>query len=130
MVDDMIATLKKEQKDEGHKKEECGANIEFANDKKDGLAKKLSHLDTSIQDARDGITTLEAEIKALEDGIKALDKSVTDATEQRKAEHKDFTELMSSDTAAKELLHFAMNRLRKFYQPDLYKDPKEAEATA
>merc|ERR1711924_548708 len=52
-----------------------------------------------------------------------LDKSVAEATEQRKEENEDYTELMASDSAAKELLGFAKNRLNKFYNPKLYKAP-------
>merc|ERR1712224_311242 len=59
------------------------------------------------------------------DGIKALDKSVAEASEQRKAENADFTELMAQDTAAKELLGLAKNRLNKFYNPKLYVAPAE-----
>merc|ERR1711953_1560292 len=50
-----------------------------------------------------------------------------EATEQRKEENEDFKELMASDTAAKELLKFAKNRLNKFYNPKLYKAPPKAE---
>ena len=49
--------------------------------------------------------------EALEKAIKNLDKSVSEATETRKEEHEDFTELMASNSAAKELLGFAKNRL-------------------
>merc|ERR1719410_3133232 len=63
------------------------------------------------------------EIKALEAGIVALDKSVAEATEQRKEENAEYTELMANDAAAKELLGFAKNRLNKFYNPKLYKAP-------
>merc|ERR1712072_55868 len=66
---------------------------------------------------------------ALQDSIKALDKAVADATEQRKQENEDFTELMASDSAAKELLGFAKNRLNKFYNPKLYKPPPKRELT-
>merc|ERR1712187_1047150 len=45
------------------------------------------------------------------------------ATEQRKEENKEYTELMANDAAAKELLGFARNRLNKFYNPKLYKAP-------
>eukprot|EP00812_Abedinium_dasypus_P008788 NODE_2523_length_919_cov_509.094907.p1 GENE.NODE_2523_length_919_cov_509.094907~~NODE_2523_length_919_cov_509.094907.p1 ORF type:complete len:245 (-),score=80.75 NODE_2523_length_919_cov_509.094907:171-884(-) len=51
------------------------------------------------------------------------------ATEQRQAEHKEFTELIASDTAAKQLLGFAKNRLNKFYNPALYKPPPERDLT-
>jgi len=66
----------------------------------------------------------------LEAGIKALDKSVAEATEQRKQEHEDYTDLMASDAAAKELLGYAMNRLNKFYNPKLYKAPPPRELSA
>merc|ERR1719426_568298 len=69
------------------------------------------------------------DIENLEDGIKALDKSVAEATDQRKEEHEDFTQLMASDAAAKELLKFAQNRLNKFYNPALYKPPPKRELT-
>merc|ERR1712100_746309 len=58
-----------------------------------------------------------------------MGKSVAEATDNRKAEHEDFTKLMASDAAAKELLKFAMNRLNKFYNPKLYKPPPKKELT-
>jgi hypothetical protein len=73
---------------------------------------------------------LKDEIATLEKGIKALDKSVVEATEQRQEEHKEFTELMASDSAAKELLLFAKNRLNKFYNPKLYKPPAKRVLSA
>merc|ERR1719343_807245 len=73
---------------------------------------------------------LSEEIAALEAGIKALDKSVAEATEQRKEENEDYTQMMAADTAAKELLAFAKNRLNKFYNPKLYKPPPKVELSA
>merc|ERR1719264_2367495 len=67
---------------------------------------------------------------ALEAGIKDLDKSVAEATEQRKEEHADFKELIASDSATKELLGMAKNRLNKFYNPKLYKAPAKEELSA
>jgi len=125
MIDDMVATLKQEQHDDDHKKEYCAQQFDFSEDKKKGLIKAVSDLEISIEEATDGIATLKDEIKALEKGIKKLDKSVQEATEQRKAEHEDHTELMASNNAAKELLNFAKNRLNKFYNPKLYKAPAE-----
>merc|ERR1719497_151840 len=67
------------------------------------------------------IEKLTEEIAALTKGIKKLDKSVADATDQRKKENTEYKELKQSDTAAKEILLFAKNRLNKFYAPKLYK---------
>merc|ERR1711957_655694 len=81
----------------------------------------------AIADAEQGIITLKEEIDALGDGIRALDKSVVEATEQRQEEASDHTSLMASNTAAKQLLDFAKNRLNKFYNPKLYKAPPKRE---
>jgi len=123
MIDEMAATLKTEQLDDDHKKEYCDKQFDLSDDKKKGLEKTVSDTETTIEDTKESISTVTAEIEALEDTIKALDKAVAEATEQRKEENEDFTELMASDTAAKELLGFAKNRLNKFYNPKLYKAP-------
>merc|ERR1719410_673777 len=123
MIDDMVATLKVEQADDDAKKEYCGTELDLADDKKKGLEHTISGLETAIENAKEAIAKLGEEIAALTAGIKELDKMVMEATEQRKEENEDFKDLMASDTAAKELLKFAKNRLNKFYNPKLYKAP-------
>merc|ERR1719440_1770490 len=127
MIDDMVASLKTEQLDDDHKKEYCAKQFDLADDKKKGLEKSVADLETAIEDAKDGIAAAKSDIEALQDGIKALDKSVAEATEQRKEEHEGFVETMAADSAAKELLAFAKNRLNKFYNPKLYKAPPKRE---
>jgi len=127
MIDDMISTLKVEQADDDAKKEYCATAFDQADDKKKGLERAVSDLETAIENAKDDIAKLGEEIDALKAGIKELDKMVTEATEQRKEENEDFKELMASDTAAKELMKFAKNRLNKFYNPKLYKAPPKTE---
>merc|ERR1719412_1402027 len=105
------------------KKEYCATELDLADDKKKGLEHAVADLETAIQSAKDAIARLEEEIAALKAGIAELDKMVSEATEQRKEENEDFKDLMASDTAAKELLKFAKNRLNKFYNPKLYKAP-------
>merc|ERR1719269_74361 len=125
----MVVTLKQEQADDDAKKEYCNKEFDTADDKKKSLERKISDLDTTIDDTKEGIETTKEEIAALTEGIKKLDKAVAEATEQRKEENEDFTELMASDGAAKELLNFAKNRLNKFYNPKLYKPPPKRELT-
>jgi len=127
MIDDMVATLKVEQQDDDKKKEYCAEELDLADDKKKGLEHDIADLETAIEAAKDAIAKLAEEIAALTAGIKELDKMVMEATEQRKEENEDFKELMASDTAAKELLKFAKNRLNKFYNPKLYKAPPKTE---
>lgn len=127
MIDDMITTLKVEQADDDAKKEYCATAFDQADDKKKGLERAVSDLETAIENAKEDIVKLGEEIDTLKAGIKELDKMVVEATEQRKEENEDFKDLMASDTAAKELMKFAKNRLNKFYNPKLYKAPPKAE---
>jgi len=127
MIDEMVANLKQEQVDDDSKKEYCEKQLDTSDDKKKELEIALSDSETAIEELEGGITTLTEEIAALKKGIKALDKSVAEATEQRKEENAEYKELKQSDTAAKEILLFAKNRLNKFYNPKLYKAPAKVE---
>merc|ERR1719316_1491694 len=121
MIDELVRDLKAEQSVDDDKKAYCLAELDKAEDKKKGLELDISDLEKAIEDAEASISSLKSEISALEDGIKALDKSVKEATETRKEEHDDFVATLAANTAAKDLLAFAKNRLNKFYNPKLYK---------
>merc|ERR1719263_144940 len=123
MIDELVADLEKEQAVDDEKKTYCEAEFDKAEDKKKGLELDISDLGKAIADAKESIATLASEIEALEDGIKALDKSVSEATSARKEEHDDHVETLAANSAAKDLLKFAQNRLNKFYNPKLYKAP-------
>lgn len=128
MIDNMVALLKQEQLDDDHKKEYCEGQFDVADDKKKELIRAEGKLTAAMEEAKESVATLSDEIKELAAGIKALDKTVAEATENRKEENSDFKTLFASDTAAKELLAFAKNRLNKFYNPKLYK-PETTQAT-
>merc|ERR1719410_426797 len=130
MIDEMVDVLEKEQQGDDNKKEYCEVQLDTSDDKKKSLERKVSDEDSAIAAAKEGIATLTDEIAALEAAIKDLDKSVAEATTQRKEEHADFKDLMASDSAAKELLGIAKNRLNKFYNPKLYKPAAKRELSA
>merc|ERR1719422_980369 len=130
MIDNMVVLLKKEQDDDDHKKEYCGMQFDVADDKRKALERNLAGEESEIATAKEVLATLSQEISALEAGIRALDKSVAEATAQRKDENTEFKALMASDTAAKEVLAFAKNRLNKFYNPKLYKPPPKVELSS
>merc|ERR1719479_234155 len=121
MIDDVITSLKIEQADDDAKKDYCAKELDAADDKKKGLERAYADLETAIANAKEDIAKLAEEIDVLTAAIKELDKNVMEATEQRKEENEDFKQLMASDTAAKELMKFAKNRLNKFYNPKQYK---------
>jgi septal ring factor EnvC (AmiA/AmiB activator) len=127
MVDDLVVDLKADQQIDDDKKKYCLAEFDKAEDKKKGLDLDISDLEKAIADAEESISSLKSEIKALGDGIAKLDKSVAEATATRKEEHDDFVATLAANTAAKDLLNFAKNRLNKFYNPKLYKAPPKRE---
>lgn len=127
MIDEMVEVLKKEQADDDSKKAYCATEFDTTEDTKKGLELSIQDSETAIAAAEETIASLVSDISALEDAIKELDKEVTKATELRQSEHEDFTELMAQDSAAKDLLAFAKNRLNKFYNPKLYLPPPKRE---
>jgi septal ring factor EnvC (AmiA/AmiB activator) len=127
MCDDMVKVLEKEQVDDDNKKEYCDVQFDSLDDKKKALERSISDSETSIADSKEAIATLVSEINDLNAGIVALDKSVAEATQQRKEENEEYTSLMAQDTAAKELIGMAKNRMNKFYNPKMYKAPPKRE---
>merc|ERR1712238_633612 len=127
MVDNLVATLTTEQGDDDAKKEYCDAQFDKSEDTITGLKNKVSDKQTEIADGKEGLAKLVEEIAALKAGIIALDKMVTEATATRKEESAAHQELVTSNSAAKELLLFAKNRLNKFYNPKLHKAPPKRQ---
>jgi len=101
--------------------------LDAVEDKAKTLTGTIHDHEVNIEEKTGAIATLKDELKTLNAGVTELDKLVAEATGQRKDENKEFTELMSDDTAAKELLAFAKNRLQKFYSPKQYKAPPKRE---
>merc|ERR1719191_935249 len=129
MIDDMVAVLKKEQQTDDDKKEYCEVQFDTTEDKIKESKRTISQLEAKIADTEEGIKVVSDEIQALKDGIFALDKSVYEATETRKEENAEYTQLMAGNTAAVGLIGFAKNRLNKFYNPKMYKAPPKRELT-
>merc|ERR1712129_295759 len=127
MVDNLVVELKKEQTNDDDKKTYCEASFDKSEDKKKGLDLDISDLGKAIDDGKESIASLKSELAALEDSITALDKSVAEATATRKEEHDNYVETLAANSAAKEVLGFAKNRLNKFYNPKLYVAPKARE---
>eukprot|EP00928_Gymnodinium_smaydae_P070408 TRINITY_DN54252_c0_g1_i1.p1 TRINITY_DN54252_c0_g1~~TRINITY_DN54252_c0_g1_i1.p1 ORF type:complete len:707 (+),score=228.77 TRINITY_DN54252_c0_g1_i1:80-2200(+) len=130
MIDDMVNILKQEQVDDDNKKDYCGKQLDEKDDKRKALEQSVSDSGAAIEDAKGLLEAAKEDIKNLQAGMAALDKSVAEASEQRKAEHLEFVELMASDKSAKELLNFAKNRLHKFYNPKMHKAAPKTEDAA
>jgi len=129
MIDAMVANLHKEQQGDDDLRAYCESSLDKADDQRKVLENSIHDSEVAISEMEGAIAQLTDEIAALTAGVKALDKSVAEATELRKEENADFKKLISDDSAAKDLLKFAKNRLNKFYNPKLYKPPPKLELT-
>merc|ERR1719171_1335274 len=86
MIDEMIAILTKDNKDDAAQKDFCIAELTKTESEKAATDDKLSSLASQIEETTDGIAQTEETIKGLQEGVAALDKDVAEATEQRKKE--------------------------------------------
>merc|ERR550514_109681 len=127
MIDDMVVLLKQEQADDDSKKEMCEMQLDKAEDDLKVLEQTVADLEKSMEEGKEEIATLTDEIAALTKGLVELDKQVKEAMETRQEEHEDYVNTMASNTAAKELIEFAKNRMQKFYNPSMYKAPPKRQ---
>merc|ERR1719440_2194922 len=126
MIDGMGGVLEGEQVKDDEQDKWCLAELDKAKEEAKQTEVDIGDLRSAIEEQRDAIAAVASEIEALKAGLVELDKSVADATEQRKKEHQDFLDTSASDQAVMELLGMAKNRLNKFYNPTLYKEPPKA----
>merc|ERR1719231_2120493 len=117
MIDGMVGVLEGEQVKDDDLDKWCLAELDKAKEA------DIGDLGAAVEEQRDAIATVTSEMEALKAGLVELDKSVAEATEQRKKEHATFVDESAANQAAIELLGMAKNRLNKFYNPSLYKEP-------
>lgn len=130
MINDMLSVMPKDQLSDNHKKELCLEDTGLLNDEKKHLQRSISDLDSVMEEAKQTLDAVNDDMISLKNGINALDKSVVDATESRKKEHLEYTDLLATNSAAKDLLNFAKNRWNKFYNPPPSKKEEERSEIA
>ena len=114
-IDELVAQLGQDQFDDNVKKEYGDARLDQA------LDHKISNLETLIDDLKESIDMLKSKIERLV-------RQVSEATESRKADHFEHVTELVGNTAAKEILKFAMNCPNKFYNSKLCKPSPEADS--
>merc|ERR1719191_2681470 len=129
MIDEMVVTLKTEQKDDDAKSEWCKTEFDSSEDSIKDLKRLIEGISTKLSETEEAIKSTTEEIETLKADIVSLDKAVAEATEQRKAEHADFVQTHQENSAAVQLLALAKNRLAKFYNPTTYVAPTRRPLT-
>jgi len=129
MIDDMVVKLGVEQEDDDAQQKWCNAEFDKSEDESKDTKRLIEGLKAKESETAEAITTVTSDLAALKKSIKDLDQAVTDATEQRKGEHKEFVQTAAENNAAVQLLELAKNRMNKFYNPALYVAPPRRELT-
>jgi len=129
MIDEMIAILTKDNKDDATQKDFCIAELTKTETEKAATDDKLDSLASQIAETTDAVATTQEKITSLMESIASLNKEVAEATEQRKKEHETYGADLSANELALGLIGKAKNRLQKFYNPTLYKAPPKKEMT-
>jgi len=129
MIDEMIAILTKDNKDDQTQKDFCIAELTKTEREKAATDDKLSSLASEIEEITDGVAATQEKITSLQNSISSLNKDVAEATEERKKEHEEYNANLKLNEVALELIGKAKNRLQKFYNPSLYKAPPKKEMT-
>merc|ERR1719487_2395436 len=126
MIDGMVGVLEGEQVKDDTQDKWCLAELDKAKEEAKQTEVDIGDLRAAIEEQRDAIASVTSEIEALKAGLVELDASVAEATQQRKKEHAEYLDESAANQAAVELLGMAKNRLNKFYNPPLYKEPPKA----
>merc|ERR1719331_1755821 len=115
MIDDMVALLKQQQKDEVKKKDWCDS--EFQANTMETMKKEDLKEDqmVSIEDLGTAIKTLTDELGAAKGQIAQLQLDMQRAGEQRIKENKDFQQTVADQVATQEILAKALDKLATFY---------------
>merc|ERR1719487_869125 len=130
MIDEMVVLLKKEGEDDARQKSWCEGELSKAADEEKAAGEALNAQNAAISELKDQVASLTSDISILSTEITALDGSVAEATLSRKKENAEYTQMMTMNEAATQLIEKAKNRLNKFYNPVLYKAPPKKELTA
>merc|ERR1719261_437138 len=106
----MVDVLNKEQEEDDTQKADCEKELDASMDESKVASKKVDVSTSAISELNDEIATVKDEVATLTTEMKELDKSVAEATNQRKAEHAEYTETQALNEAAVQLLQKAKNR--------------------
>merc|ERR550514_369266 len=126
MVDGMVGVLEEEQVKDDKTDVWCLAELDKAKDESKATEVDIEELASAVDEQRDAIASTAPEMAELKAGLEELDKSVAEATELRKKEHEEYVDTAAANSAALQLIGMAKNRMNKFYNPTLYKEPEPA----
>merc|ERR1719420_1239085 len=114
-IDDMIATLTKEQADEVKHKDFCNDELNTNQLQTEKKEREKVTLEATIEDLKAEIETLTKEIKQLKADIAENQLQMKRAGEDREIENKEFQLIVADQRATIKLLTGALHALKSYY---------------
>merc|ERR1719324_998795 len=115
-IDEMVASLKAEGKDDLETKEECEKTRQKKTRESILDAREIDELTDTISKLLAEIAELKAEIKEKEEQLAQLHKEMDEAALNRKLEHTEYKKAKAMDEAALALIIKAKDTLENFYK--------------
>merc|ERR1719375_1438328 len=115
-IDEMVASLKKEQADEVKAKDNCVVEIR-ENEKAIAIKQReITELTAFMEESEATLKTLAKEIVEHKAEVKETQKQMASASQEREAENKEFQDAVKEQRAAQDVLKKAKARLESFYK--------------
>merc|ERR1719456_99064 len=114
-IDDMIAALLQEKKDEIKHKDFCTEGLNTNEREAELKQRDIDELDAKLAELTTKLDTLTKELATLESEIAEMQTQMKRAGEDREMENSDFQKTVADQRATKELLNKALDVLKKVF---------------
>jgi chromosome segregation ATPase len=118
-MDNMLAELKTQQKNEYDQNERCKKDIDETEDTIKIEQRNKKDLEDKNKDLTNTLATLSDEIKTLKQEVSDMEVSLKKAGIDRKAENELYQQSVADQRATITILNMALDRMKEFYAPKL-----------
>jgi len=115
VMDNMVAELKKQQKEEYEKHESCQKDIDANEDDTRVKETEKKDLESNLAGLEGRLEGLTKEVDELNANVAKAHVALKSASEQRQAENHEFQQVVADQRATVGILQKALTRLRAFY---------------
>eukprot|EP00930_Biecheleria_cincta_P023412 TRINITY_DN16924_c0_g1_i1.p1 TRINITY_DN16924_c0_g1~~TRINITY_DN16924_c0_g1_i1.p1 ORF type:complete len:660 (-),score=230.33 TRINITY_DN16924_c0_g1_i1:169-2148(-) len=114
-IDDMVRDLKKQQSDEGKKKDWCIDELNKNKLQTEGKSREQESLTGELETLKSSDAKIADEMKVLKDEVAEMGKQITLAGQNREKENSEFQQTVADQRAAQQQLKKALVVLKDFY---------------
>jgi len=118
-MDNMLAELKTQQKNEYEQNERCKKELDETEDTIKVETRNKQDLEEKNEDLTNTLATLNDEIKTLKQEVSDMEVSLKKAGIDRKAENELYQQSVADQRATITILGMALDRMKEFYAPKL-----------